>query len=55
MEDLNKYKELGMDAYLKAKRRVINNSIIEVEVAPQVEEEIVVQEPKKTKNKKEND
>jgi hypothetical protein len=55
MEDLNKYKELGMDAYLKAKRRAVNNPIVEVEIAPQIEEEVVVEEFKKQKKKKEDD
>lgn len=54
MENLNKYKELGMDAYLKAKRRALANPIQEVKAEVQKEEE-VKPEPKKKVNKKSDD
>jgi hypothetical protein len=54
MEEINKYKELGMDAYLKAKRRALANPIQEVETEVQKEEEVKPEPKKKAKNKEDD-
>lgn len=55
MENLNKYKELGMDAYLKAKRRALANPNQELNVEVQKEEEVKPEPIKKASKKSDDD
>jgi hypothetical protein len=55
MENLDKYKELGMDAYLKAKRRALANPTPQVEAEVQKEEEVKAEPKKKALKKSEDD